>query len=65
MLGQHQHDLWVGCYALDRSSNSLIRIPQTIGNKSFYSEVSRTVRQVAVNHPGNQLQVRILSSEPF
>lgn len=23
------------------------------------------VTQVAVNHPGNQLQVRILSSEPF
>ena len=23
------------------------------------------VRQVAVNHPGNQLQVRVLSSEPF
>ena len=23
------------------------------------------VRQLAVNHPGNQLQVRVLSSEPF
>ena len=38
---------------------------QTLPFQFLNSEVSRMVRQLAVNQWGNQLQVRFLSSEPF